>query len=216
MRYINGLIGIILLASLCGACNRSVFKRYEITGYFKPVQIGDTLSFNIHQTAYTPGDSIPFALFSKEVEDSLRQKIDYLLEPGGTQLRPLGRFSINQQYEAYWFDLHLSWFSNQFILLYDKRAQAFTKLITVAEFYGGDGGQILRQSWGIHLHSATEPSQIVIRDSQHAMIIIEGKDDPVEKYIESATLLEWQDNDFRELTIQDTMKLIRQFPVQWD
>lgn len=216
MRYVNALIGLILLASLWIACNRSVFKRHEMTAYFKSIEIGDTLLFNIHQTLFPQGDSIPFAIFSDEVADSLQQKIDYLLEPAETRLRALGRFSINQQYEAYWVDLHLSWFSNQFLLLFDKKEQDFTKLVTVAEFYGGDGGQILRQSWGIHLHSATQPSQIVIRDSEHAMIIEEGKEEPIEKYVESATLLEWQDNDFRELGIPDTLALIRRFPVQWE
>ena len=80
----------------------------------------------------------------------------------------------------------------------------------MAEWYGGDGGQILVGSWLFDFDGDGD-KDIVRQEILHGMVPTD--DEPLEYMKESASLLLWGDGHFMDTPLQDTASLIRRFPI---
>ncbi len=139
------------------------------------------------------------------------QEIDYLAD--STQAMVLARqhFPLNDSITAYWVEIRQFWFQHQSLLLYNERRKAFTDRITLAEWYGGDGGQVLTGSW-LFDFDGDGRKDIVRREIQHSLVL--DGEEPQDRFEESATLLLWKSDHFAETALPDTAAVIRRFPIR--
>ena len=210
IRSIFFYFAIILLA----ACHLPVSsKDPAIFTHFRPLRPTDTLHIEIaaDTDSVVGGDTIPNALFFTTIPPNLLQEIDYLAD--SSQALVLGRqyFSLNDGLVAYWVEIRQFWFQHHSLFLYNKRKKTFTNRITLAEWYGGDGGQVLIGSWLFDLDGDGK-KDIVRREIQHSMVF-EGEE-PQEHIEESAAVLLWKNGNFVDAPVQDTAAMIRRFPIR--
>lgn len=184
---------------------------------FKVPPFTDTLVFaakewgSAGETLPTLGDTISYELFKANVTDSLRTKIEAILNAAEPIILAAGRFPLDDQYDGLAVDISASWFRNQSLLIFDKQTTKVVDLVPISEFYGGDGGQILRKSWFIQTDGK---KQLFVRDSQHTLNV--QTDEPTHSYENWVSLYQWQSNTFATMPIADSAALIRQFPVVWN
>jgi hypothetical protein len=198
--------------SLLAACHApSKTADPLIFKYFRAAAPGDTLHIEIAFDAPTQGDTIPNALFFKTIPAALLQEIDYLVDSSANVLLGRQRFSLNDSITACWVDLQYSWFQHQSLFLYNIKSQRFTDRVTVAEWYGGDGGQLLTGSW-VFDYDGDGPKDIVRREIQHSMMM--QADTVLERNEQAATLLLWKNGRFMETPMKDTAAVIKRYPIK--
>jgi len=161
--------------------------------------------------APTQGDTIPNALFFKTIPAALLQEIDYLVDSSANVVLGRQRFTLNDSITACWVDLQYSWFQHQSFFLYNIKQQRFTDHITLAEWYGGDGGQLLTGSW-LFDYDGDNRKDIVRREIQHSMMM--QADTVLERNEQAATLLLWKNGHFMETPLKDTAAIIKRYPIQ--
>lgn len=207
---------IFIAAMLAAACRQPV-KNQEpaLLSFFQSAPASDTLRFEITgdgADAPVYGDTIPNALFFTALPAGWLGEIDYVAD--STQALVLGRqrFPLDDSTDAWHVDIRQFWFQHQSLLLYNKNRQAFTTRITVAEWYGGDGGQDLTGSWLTDYDGDGDKDLIrrLIRHSSRP----EG-DTVREDFYESAELFLWGNGQFSPENIRDTSAIIRRFPLRW-
>lgn len=181
--------------------------------YFHPMAAADTLRFEIEDdNGPTPaGDTIPNALFFPAIDPALLAEIDYLADSTESVVSGKQRFPLNDSVDACLVFIDRAWFRHQSLLQYNKRRHAFTDRTTVAEFYGGDGGQVLTGSWVLDVDGDGQ-KDIIRRDIEHSMIPV--ADSAREVMHESALLLRWQGERFVEAPLSDTAWTIKHFPIR--
>jgi hypothetical protein len=113
--------------------------------------------------------------------------------------------------DGYWVEIQQFWFKHHSLLLYDSRLQQFTQRVTLAEWYGGEGGQVLLGSW-LFDYDGDKQKDIVRREIQHAMIMV--TDSVEERTNESAALLLWKDRKFVDAPLKDTLEAVRRYPIR--
>lgn len=187
----------------------------DLLAYFKPMAAADTLLFEVEpEQGYTDahGDTIPNALFFTLLDSALLNEIAHIADSSEALVLGLQRFPLNADVEACLVDIRQFWFQHRSLLLYDRRQQKFTARTTVAEWYGGDGGQVLVGSWLVD-YNGDGHRDLVRREIQHALLLTEDGDarDLVD---ESAVLLLWQKDRFVEQPLSDTASVVKQFPIR--
>ncbi len=185
--------------------------------YFQPMKkIGDTLFFSLTEPRGMRADIIPYAVFTTNIDVQLQQNIDYLLDPEETSIVGLSRFALNDEYDAYIIGVTVYWFGNQSLLIVNKKLNYVTALIPVSQFYGGDGGQVLRNTWFFD-YNGDGKKDLLIRDSAHALRTNEAGE-MEDSYEEFVSLYLWQSDGFKpaKLSAADETRLIRRFPIDWD
>lgn len=208
------LLHVIAFLSLLTACqNAQSPKEKELLAYFRLLPPSDTLLIEISEDTPSPepGDTIPNALFFKGLSPTLLQEIDYLAD--SSQAVVLGRqhFPLDDNTEAYWVEIRQFWFKHHALLVYDKIRKTVTDRITVAEWYGGDGGQILTGSW-IFDFDGDGKTDIIRREIQHSMV--PDGENVLERTEESAALLLWKNGQFVETPLKDTAAVIKSYPIR--
>jgi len=158
-----------------------------------------------------PGDTIPNLLFFRTLGKML-QEVDYIADSTSCTVVGRQRFGLNQTYDACLVEITLSWFKHQSLLLYNKQKNRFTERVTVAEWYGGDGGQVLTGSWLID-HDGDQQQDLVRRVIEHWIVGAES-DQAIEKSKESVELLRWKNGHFVKTPIRDSAALIKKYPIR--
>ncbi len=203
---------ILLLMATCQPMP-SASSKPEIFTYFQQASLSDTLHIEIstEREGIPAGDSIPNSLFFSAIPKVLLEQIDYIAD--STQALVLGReyFALNDSISAYWVEIRQFWFQHHSLFLYNKSRNTFSDRITVAEFYGGDGGQQLIGSW-LFDYDGDGQKDILRREIQHSMI--PGDEDVMERIEPSASLLLWRNGQFVETPLQDTAATIKRFPIR--
>ena len=157
------------------------------------------------------GDTISRVLFFQNI-GKLMQEVDYIADSTSCTVVGRQRFVLNQTYDACLVEITLSWFKHQSLLLYNKQKHHFTERITVAEWYGGDGGQVLTGSWLID-HDGDQQKDLVRRVIEHWVVPAES-DEAIEKSKESVELLRWKNGHFVKTPIRDSLALIKKYPIR--
>mgnify|MGYP007037737597 CR=1 FL=1 len=203
------------LMALFASCKQTTLsKAPRLFAYFPTEKPCDTLHMEIYQDGDAPiiGKSIPNKLFFETVPKKFLKEVDYVVDSSSAQ-QVLGRshFALDERTEAYWVEIRQFWFHHHDLLVYDKKRKIFTDRITVAELYGGDGGQILTESW-LFDYDGDGKKDLLRRELSHS--IIPGEDTVLERNEEAATLLLWKNGRFEEQFVQDTAKIFKQFPIR--
>ena len=209
LRFLVCIAGFTMLAC-CAIPHRH--GSTALLSHFKMAATGDTLHIEIIDETVGTQDTIPNSLFFSSIPSALLQPIDYLADSSSSVVLSRQKIQLDTEYSAYWVEIQLSWFKHHSLFLYDQSKEQFTDRITVAEWFGGDGGQILIGSW-VFDYDGDGKKDIVVRDIQHSMIPMEDGD-PIEKTNESACLLLWKNGRFVDTPFQDTTNMVRRFPIQ--
>ncbi|MCS7035174.1 MAG: hypothetical protein RMJ33_13050 [Saprospiraceae bacterium] len=136
-----------------------------------------------------------------------------MAEPGAVdRIRGLKRFALSADVEGCLVYIRQFWFKHCSLLLYDKRKRAFTGRITLAEWYGGEGGQILTGSWLLD-YDGDGDRDIIRRVIQRA-ISMNDNHEAQEAIDESAEVLLWRDGRFEALPAPNEAELVRRFPIR--
>jgi len=208
LHYFLCLTVLGLLAS-CHTPHRS--QSPELLAYFQHLPLSDTLHIEISNEDAKTEVSIPNRLFFTIIPAALLEPIEYLAD--SAQATVLGRqqFYLDDNISAYWVEIRQFWFQHHSLFLFDESKKAFTDRITVAEWYGGDGGQVLTGSW-IFDFNGDGKKDIVRREIQHNMI--PKDDEPTEQVFESASILLWKNGRFEVTPLKDTAALVLRFPIR--
>lgn len=185
-----------------------------LLSYFQTTPRADTLRFEIAEDgadAPVVGDTIPNGLFFTAINPAFLQEIDYLADSAQALVLGRQRFPLNDSTDVCLVDIRQFWFQNQSLLVYNKRQQTFTGRITVAEWYGGDGGQVLTGSWMLDYDHDGGP-ELIRREIEHSMR--PDGDEVLEHFHESALILTWKQGRFVEQPVSDTALVVKQFPIR--
>lgn len=206
----------VLALALCAAL-AACHSAEKTTGsqalyaYFDETALPDTLRFECRDGEDQPsGDTIPNALFFTALDTAWLHEIDYVADSSMATVFAQGRFSLTPDVDACLVDIREAWFKHQSILLFDKKKKTFTGRVTVAEWYGGDGGQTLTGSWLLD-HDGDRQKDLIRREIDHW--IKPSEEEIVEMTAERAALLRWDGTRFVEVPVTDSAALVRQFPI---
>ena len=183
----------------------------DLRSYFTTQVLSDTLLIEIDLKHPSKSDTIPNRLFFSRIPATLLEPIEYLADSSEACVLSRYHFRLNDQISAYWVEIRQFWFQHHALFLYDESQKAFTDRITVAEWYGGEGGQVLKGSW-IFDFNGDGSTDILRREIEHSMIPNDGE--AVEQFFESASLLLWKNGQFEDTPFQDTAELVRRYPIQ--
>lgn len=194
------------------SCTPKHSADFTLASQFPLTTMRDTLHLELSDDAVSAqlGDTLAQALFFQTL-DTLLQPIDYLADSSSCTAIALQRFELNQQYDACLVQINQFWFKHQSILLFDKAQQKFTQRTTVAEWYGGDGGQILTGSW-LFDYDQDGDKDLVRRVIEHSSMPNE-EGGIEEKMAESAELLLWQKNAWVKVPVKDSIDLVKRYPI---
>ncbi len=211
LRLINPLF--LVSGILLTACQHPVRTNdRDVLSYFPVVIPGDTLHLEVAtEIDTTTSHLIPNALFFKQVPAALLEEIDYTTDPSQALVYGRQQFPVTDSVTACWVEIRQYWFQHHLLLLYNTRKKVFTNRVMVAEWYGGEGSQILTGSW-LFDYDGDGKKDILRREIQHSMV--PGEEEPLESIIASATLLLWKNGRFLETPLADTAAVIRRFPIR--
>lgn len=207
------LLAALAFLVLIGCRTQVLQPAPVLLNYFTPTAAADTLRFEIDSgdEAPVPADTIPNSLFFTALPPAWLQEIDYLADSAQATVLGRQRFPLDDSTDICLVDIRQFWFKHLSVLLYDRQQQHFTARITVAEWYGGDGGQALTGSWLLDVDNDGD-KDLLRREIDHTLIP-EG-DSAREVFHESALLLAWKGGRFVEQPISDTALIVKQFPIK--
>ncbi|MCC6460945.1 MAG: hypothetical protein IT260_10775 [Saprospiraceae bacterium] len=202
-------LAVIAGAGFCRPARPSALD--QLLTYFPPTA-RDTMLFEVEQDEGLPEmDTIPNALFFGLVGPALMRDIDYLADSASAVVLGRARFPLNDSILLFWVDIRQAWFQHQSLLAFHTQQKVFTNRTTVAEWFGGDGGQVLTGAWMLD-YDGDGVKDLIRRDIEHAMI--PEADTAREMTHESAMLLKWSGMQFREMPLSDTALVIKQWPIR--
>jgi hypothetical protein len=185
-----------------------------LLAYFKPTPNADTLHLEmpIGEEVEKPSDTISNALFFSSLDTAWLREIEHVTDPKEAMVYSKGRFALATGFDACLVEIHLNWFKHQSLLVYDNQRHAFTDRVTVAEWYGGEGGQVLTGSW-LFDYDADRSKDLVQREIEHWMKM-DDNGEPVETIVERASLLQLKEGKFTASALADSATLVKRFPIK--
>ncbi|MBI1226965.1 MAG: hypothetical protein GC192_17165 [Bacteroidetes bacterium] len=186
-----------------------------LLAWFQSTPNSDTLHFEIDFDTEedSTGSAIPNSRFFSSFDTSLLQKIQEEVDSVEVAVFAQGRYVLNDVFDACLVDIHQYWFRHQWLLLYNKQRRAFTDFVPVADWSGGDGGQVLIGSW---MFDANDDGQkdIVRRQIEH-WLILDDNSDGRDTTVEDATLLLGGKNgEFVKSPTANSAEFVGLFPIK--
>lgn len=179
--------------------------------FFPAAKRSDTLHLGI-QTGAETAPIVSAIAIREALGDSLIQAFNPEFDTASTICRALSHFPLDDQYEAYTLRMEDNWWVHSGLLLYHQPSHRFVGVFPTSLLYGGDGGQVLRESWRIGDTDETSPDWIV-RDLYHWLEV--GESEPIEHNDNKVLRYQWKAGEFQALPTADSLQLITQFPIDW-
>jgi hypothetical protein len=198
----------LVMFTACGA--HKSFEKPEIAAFFHPLSLADTL----HVEVSTEPDrlyTIPNSLFFKMMPANLLQDISFVPDSSMAEVYGKQYFSVDDSILVFIVEIRQFWFQHQSLFVYNNHLKNFTDRITLAEWYGGDGGQNLTGSW-IFDYDHDGRKDIVRQEIQHS-ITLDGEE-TVERSSASVDVLLWKKGHFVPQPLRDSASVIRRFPIR--
>ncbi len=184
--------------------------------YFPLAPLADTLCFAVGQAEAYPGrDTLSNAQFYSALPAELWEEMSHIADTTESVCIARAKFRLNERYDALLADIRYAWFEHQSLLIYDKEEKRFTGRLTAAEWYGGDGGQILTGVWLTNLNGEGNPKAFQ-RQTYHSLRMEE--EEVLENFEESVQVWELAAGRFMALPrTEDSTRLIEvlRLPQKW-
>ncbi|MCF8243820.1 MAG: hypothetical protein K9J37_02110 [Saprospiraceae bacterium] len=188
----------------------------KLLSSFSPMAVTDTMHFELpdseEEAAQPTFDTIPNALFFASLDTAWLREIEHVADSAEATVGGLGRFVLNDNFDACLVEIRWFWYRHQSLLLYDKQRHAFTDRVTVAEWYGGDGGQVLTGSWLLDVDGDGQKN-LVRREIEHWLLMQEDGE-ARDSTAEAATLLLLDNGQFVASPTANSADLVKRFPIK--
>lgn len=185
-----------------------------LLAYFEPMPTADTIHLELSPTedAEMPGDTIPSDLFFSSLDSAWRQAVEHVATPGEAIIHAHARYPLANGYEAIIVEVHQNWFKHHSLLVYDQQRQAFTDRQTVAEWYGGESGQVLVGSW-LFDYDGDGAKDLVIREIEHSTKMGDNGE-AIESQTERGNLRLFKAGKFSPVSSADATSLVQRYPIR--
>lgn len=179
---------------------------------FQSTPLGDTVHFEVNpQAEASTANAIPNSIFYSLLDSNILRKFENILDTNEMAIFGKERYALNADFDACLLDVQQFWFRYKLLLIFDKKHNAFTDLVKVAEWYGGDGGQTLTGSWLFDFDGDGQ-KDLVLRQIDHSMHVSD-EGEPQESNLEDASLLLWKNGSFVKSNSVDSSVLVKRFPI---
>lgn len=190
----------------------SVSEEKSIVEAFPEMALSDSMGFMVFPDGDTSGGvRIPTSAFFRKMPTRLMNEIQYFDNTAPLYVYARGRFAMPEGKAALIADLRQNWYQHQSLFIYDAAADTITSRTTVAEFYGGDGGQITTGSYLVDLDGDGN-KDLVRREVERWIDTSSG--DAVEKFAQHIEVFHWQGGDFRTVPVADSAAMMKAFPLK--
>lgn len=176
-----------------------------------PVAHDSITTFHFYNSDEEIINPIADSIITSAISEDILEKIEYGTGDAMHQINQ--QFPLDEKYLGCIMDGTESWFRNQALLLYNQETKSFEDAIILSQFYGGDGGQIVTESW---IYTENKKKFLYQKESSHAIIPSTDSDELVEMLDEHSQLYVWNGNIFKETIQQDSINLDKQFQMKWE
>ena len=164
---------------------------------------------------YNIADDIEKSLADSIVENGLPESLfeEIGFQTGGAKYEAMMQFPLDENHVGCVLNINESWYKQQSLLVFDNSQKVFEKVINLSQFYGGDGGQIVVESW---LYQDKEQNYLYQKESSHAMVMTETSDEPEEFFSENSNLFLWNGKGFEKTEMADSVAMSKTFGLSWE
>jgi hypothetical protein len=208
------ILGICLLAIACNSQEEATPETKGVPGtqvllnYFPEKTLGsDTLAFFVNADAEFEKSEAFDMLLERVLPDTVFELVVFGVEEYAKH-QPQFRFALDNKYDACILSSTEHWYFQTSMLLYNKETGYFTDMEVLAQFYGGDGGQIATESW-------VWGKQLYRKEAFRSISFDEEVDDVMEKTGEVAAMNTWTPKGYVGEPFVDSLALSEQFKMQW-
>lgn len=216
MKTLTYCLGCLFAFTIFQSCNTSISKTstpptsaQQLYTQFRPwTNATDTIPMQLDSILFDSSQTVSPQLFIAALDSALIESMYY--EPDTFDFRAQAYWAIplDEDRDACLLDLGQLWFKFKYLLIYSKSAQQFVGIEPAAYFYGGDGGQITRESWLFNL--STTPT-LFSGYLEHYLKYVEEQDDMVSTTSKKVGLQQWTDSTFQTIPLQDSAFWLRKY-----
>ncbi len=182
----------------------------ELYADFQSIAPLDTLPIPLDTVGADTGRAISPQHFLAALDSILIETMIYEPDTFDFQGRAYWKIPLDEETEACLLDIKQGWFKFKYLLLYSKSTKSFVNLIPAAYFYGGDGGQILSESYLFDLN--TTPT-LFTSYYEHYLRLSSNEPENIER--RSMGLRQWSGGAFQEVPVRDSSVWQARYRIDW-
>lgn len=205
-------IAVVFTLWACGnKTDKQAATEKTLPDYFSEISAMDTVRFEVFPDGDTSGTiRIPTSLFFRKMPTKLMNEILYFDNSEPLRVYGRGRFSISEGKKALWVDMRQNWYQHQSLFIYDQALDTILSRITLAAFYGGEGGQIINGSYWFD-QDGDGDKDLVQREIEH-WLDTRGAE-PADRFTHTVGVFAWENGQFSPAAVADSAALIAAFPI---